>query len=134
MKGEQAWRPLLRNSVVLLNMIGAHAFHVAPVGVALRGDPHRGQVAMCTDEAPTWMDRILYGRQGRRSQAKQTDLQPQTPPEPAKRYIPPEEWVGNDGNQTRLELLWERRVQFEAQRYGNRYRQDGILKDELGKG
>jgi len=44
-------------------------------------------------------------------------------------YVPPELWKDD---RTAAELLWEQRVQHQAQRYGNQLRQNDILNDQLG--
>ena len=44
-------------------------------------------------------------------------------------YVPPELWKDD---RTAAELLWEQRVQHQAQRYGNQLRQNEILNDQLG--
>ena len=46
-------------------------------------------------------------------------------------YVPPEKWVDRKSDK---DSRWERKVQYEAQRDGNKQRQNDILGDELGKG
>ena len=45
-------------------------------------------------------------------------------------YVPPEAWTDT---RTQAERMWEQKVQFQAQRGGNKVRQNEILADELGK-
>uniref|UniRef100_A0A7S3FLN0 EF-hand domain-containing protein n=1 Tax=Haptolina ericina TaxID=156174 RepID=A0A7S3FLN0_9EUKA len=46
-------------------------------------------------------------------------------------YVPPEKWVETRSAE---EMRWEAKVRQEAQRDGNRLRQNDILSNELGKG
>ena len=45
-------------------------------------------------------------------------------------YVPPEAWTDK---RSQAELLWEQKVQMQAQRGGNKSRQNEILQNELGK-
>lgn len=45
-------------------------------------------------------------------------------------YVPPEQWTEE---RSKAELKWEQMVQMQAQRSGNRVRQNDILQNEFGK-
>jgi len=92
----------------------------------------RSIVDMDGNDGFGWMERILHGRRGVRPASRSIAPPLQNAPAPVSRYKPPEEWSGN--NRTCGESSWERLVQFDAQRDGNRFRQDQFLRDQLRKG
>ena len=71
---------------------------------------------------------MLYGRKGK---PQPVAPPPPSPPKPISRYVPPEQW---QENATAEEIRWEQRVQADAQRGGDRVRQNDIIGNELGKG
>lgn len=78
----------------------------------------------------SWLDLLLHGSRGKQC-AADADADADAEPTPKSHYVPPEEW---EEHATEEEIRRERRVVWDAQREGNRLRQNGILRDEMGKG
>ena len=55
--------------------------------------------------------------------------EPPPPEKPKAAYVRPE-----DMNSTEVDISWENQVRFESQKFGDRYNQNEILRNNLGKG
>mmetsp|Transcript_505 Transcript_505/g.1280 ORF Transcript_505/g.1280 Transcript_505/m.1280 type:complete len:104 (+) Transcript_505:2-313(+) len=100
-------------SLVFTPPVGARtARHVSPLA--------------CAAEGNQFLERLLGGA---RAMRKQPPPPPPPPPPPKSRYVPPEEWVDEV---TDAAIAWEKRVQFDAARGGNRMKQSEILEKAIG--
>ena len=113
-------------ALLVASLLTCDAFHVH---VACRRAGVQSRAGRPAAEEPSWIEKLKYGRRGK--VARQAPLPP-PPPRAPSRYVPPELW--QDNNTTSAELKWQERVQFDAQRQGNRLRQNDVLRNELGKG
>lgn len=69
---------------------------------------------------------VLQGRVEEKKKIEENQSQPKT--NGTKGYVPIEQW---DKERKRDDMTWEERVQFDGQKFGNRFNQNEILRHNL---